>query len=491
MLPSKSSAFATDVFKIVIGTTFAQLIVVLASPLLTRLYGPETFGFLAIFTSISSILGVIACMRYELAIMLPKTDEEAANLLGLCFLCVAVVSGLTMLALYFGGDGLLSLLGTPGLAPYLILIPPFVFINGVFLALNYWNSRTKQFGRLSVVRVTSALATIGTQLGAGFAGCATGGSLIGANLVGVSVSTGVLGGQIWRDDRTLLRRSISRQGMIDGLKRYKKFPLIDSSSALLTTISWQLPALLLTVFFSPVVVGFYSLGFMVLKMPMSLIGGAIAQVFFQRASEAYLQGTLTQLVENIFAVLLKLSVLPMLLLAVVGEELFLMIFGAAWSEAGVYAQILSIWIIFWFISSPLSTIISVREKFTIGLGMTILNFSTRFLSLIIGGVLGSAILAMILFSVSGVLVYGFACFVFLKLAGVSVLKTLRLITKSLTIAVLFLIPLIIVKILALPVVVVTLLAPLILIAYGLYVLLTDSLLRNLVTGFKMQYLSKM
>ena len=123
--------------------------------------------------------------------------------------------------------------------------------------------------------------------------------------------------------------------------------------------------------------------------------------------------------------------------------------------------------------------------------MTILNFSTRFLSLIIGGVLGSAILAVILFSVSGVLVYGFACFVFLKLAGVSVLKTLRLITKSLTIAVLFLIPLIIVKILALPVVVVTLLAPLILIAYGLYVLLTDSLLRNLVTGFKMQYLSKM
>lgn len=490
MPPSKPSAFATDVLKLVTGTTFAQIIAVLASPLLTRLYGPEAFGFLALFTSITSIIGVVACMRYELAIMLPKTDEEAANLLGLCLLCVVVISGLTVPALYFGGDAILSLLRAPGLEPYLILVPVFVFISGVFLALDYWNSRTKHFGRLSVARITSSLATTGTQLGAGFAGYATGGSLIGAKLVGSAVSTGVLGGQIWRDDRALLCRSISWRGMLEGLKRYKKFPLIDSSSALMNTVSWQLPAFLLTAFFSPVVVGFYSLGFMVLQMPMSLIGSAIAQVFFQRASEAYHQGTLTQLTENLFAVLLKLSVLPMLLLAIAGEELFLVVFGVAWGEAGIYAQILSFWAIFWFISSPLSTIISVREKLTLGLGTTILNFSTRFLSLMIGGVLGSAILAMALFSISGLLVYGFACFVFLKIAGVPVLKTLSLIAKNFTLAVPFLIPLILAKIFAVSAILVTLLAFLILIAYGLYTLLIDPQLRRLVTGFKEQHLSR-
>lgn len=77
--------------------------------------------------------------------MLSKTDEEAANLLGLCLLCVAVVTGLTVPALYFGGDALLSLLKAPGLGPYLLLVPPFVFISGAFLALNYWNSRAKRF----------------------------------------------------------------------------------------------------------------------------------------------------------------------------------------------------------------------------------------------------------------------------------------------------------------------------------------------------------
>ena len=80
--PSRSSSFATDVLKLVTGTTLAQVITVLAAPVLTHLYGPEAFGFLAIFTSITSILGVNRLHgAYELAIMLPKTDEEAANLL--------------------------------------------------------------------------------------------------------------------------------------------------------------------------------------------------------------------------------------------------------------------------------------------------------------------------------------------------------------------------------------------------------------------------
>ena len=60
---------------------------------------------------------------------------------------MAVVTELTIPALYFGGDALLSLLRAPGLGPYLIPVPLVVFISGVYLALNYWNSRTRNFGR--------------------------------------------------------------------------------------------------------------------------------------------------------------------------------------------------------------------------------------------------------------------------------------------------------------------------------------------------------
>jgi len=48
-----------------------------------------------------------------------------------------VVSGLTVPALYFGGDAILSLLRAPRPGSYLVLVSPFVFVSGVFLALNH------------------------------------------------------------------------------------------------------------------------------------------------------------------------------------------------------------------------------------------------------------------------------------------------------------------------------------------------------------------
>ena len=131
--PPRSSSFATDVLKLVTGTTFAQIIAVLASPLLTRLYGPEAFGFLALFTSITSIIGVIACMRYEMAIMLPKTDEEAANLPGLCLLCVAVIRRADCASPVLRGRWAPLPPQAPGPGSYLILVSPFVFAGGCFL----------------------------------------------------------------------------------------------------------------------------------------------------------------------------------------------------------------------------------------------------------------------------------------------------------------------------------------------------------------------
>ena len=120
------TSFAGDVLKLVSGTTIAQLIGILASPILTRLYAPEAFGALALFTSITSILGVIACLRYELAIMLPESDEDAANLLGVSLLSALLIALLTVPVIWWGRDLLLGWLNAPELAPYL-MVPPFVF----------------------------------------------------------------------------------------------------------------------------------------------------------------------------------------------------------------------------------------------------------------------------------------------------------------------------------------------------------------------------
>jgi len=240
------------------------------------------------------------------------------------------------------------------------------------------------------------------------------------------------------------------------------------------------PVILLSAFFSPVIVGFYALGMRVLQTPMSFIGGAIAQVFFQRGVKAYHQLNLSIIVADIFEILLKISVFPMLILLISGWDLFIVIFGYSWGEAGKYAQLLSIWAIFWFISSPLSTILSITEKLKTGFFLTVLNISTRFISLLVGGVLGDVFLAIALFSFSGLFVYGFACFVFLKYAGIEIKNSFCIMGNVFFDSTLFLIPLIIIKILIGNSVIITISALIITIIYIVFIFKTDSKFRNLI-----------
>jgi O-antigen/teichoic acid export membrane protein len=413
----KRTSFAGDVLKLVSGTSIAQALGILATPLLTRLYAPEAFGVLALFTSITSIVGVVACLRYELAIMLPERDEEAANLLAVSLLAVAGITALSVPIVTLGRPLLLQALNAPQLGPYLWLVPVTVFFGGVFQALNYWNSRTKQFGRLSVVRVVSSASTHAAKLGAGIAGYATGGALIGGTVLGLALSTLELGRRIWCDDNRLFRASVQARKMLQCIVCHQRFPMIDVWSALLNTFSWQLPALLLSRYFSAAVVGQYSLGLRVLQLPMSLIGGAIGQVFYQRAADAKAQGTLDRFVSSRFRQLVAIGLFPMLVIAVSGRQVFTVAFGEEWAQAGVYAQILSIWTFFWFVSSPISTLIPILGKQGFALAWNMVSIITRFISLWIGAATGSPETALLLFAVSGAVLYCYAALKLFSLCG--------------------------------------------------------------------------
>ncbi len=426
--PGPIGSFTGDVLKLVSGTTIAQLLGLAASPLLTRLFAPEAFGLLAVFSSLTSIVGVLVCLRYERAILLPEDNREAANLLAVSLLSAALVTATTILLLRMLHAPLLRWLDAAELAPYLWLAPPMVFINGVFLALNFWNTRTKHFGRLSVARVTSSLLTTTAKVGSGLAGYATAGAFIGATVFGQGIATAVLGIQISLSDRKFLGGAINFQGMLDGVRRYRKFPLVDIWGAFLNNVSWQVPVFMLAYFFSQTEVGFYSFALRLIYLPMSLIGAALGQVFFQRASEArHDSRKLGHTTKMLFQRLMAICLLPTLLLGLIGSEAFNLIFGARWTEAGAYAQILSIWMLFWFISSPLSTIFTVLERQGSLLIIHIAIFGSRLASLAIGGLRDDVRLALWLFAITGAIVYGALVFWNLRLAGVSstiVVKTL-------------------------------------------------------------------
>ena len=71
-LKKNNTSFKGDVFRLVGGTVIAQIIGIITVPIISRFFGPEAYGTAALFTSITGVISVICCWRYELAIVVPE-----------------------------------------------------------------------------------------------------------------------------------------------------------------------------------------------------------------------------------------------------------------------------------------------------------------------------------------------------------------------------------------------------------------------------------
>lgn len=477
----KKGGFANDVLKLATGSIISQVIPILATPFLTRLYGPDTWGVLAVFVSITAIFNVIACLRYELAIMLPEKNEEASNLLVVSLLFPIIIALLIVPLFYFGQNVLIEILNAPGLTGYLWLVPVFVLIDGVYLALNYWNSRTRHYTRLAIARIITSVGTVAGKLGFGYTGHANAGTLMYATVAGQLVATTILGGQILKDDGKVIRKAVSWRAMREGMIRYRNFPIFSSWAALLNVISLQTPALLLSFYFSPLVVGFYALGNRMLTKPLKFIGNSIAQVFYQRAAAAFADGTISELAGKTARNLALVGSFPMVLIAVLGPDLFSLIFGRQWHDAGIYAQILVPWTMIVFISSPLSSLNSILEKQAIGLMFNIVQLATRILSLVVGGLTGNIFLGLVIFSFSGVMLSVLFLGYHLKLCGVNIRSLSFDVFRTLLTSFLFLVPILLFKyFFNLEMSVIVILTTLITFGYYTYLILTNNDINEIV-----------
>jgi len=256
------------------GTAGAQILGVLASPLLTRLYSPADFGLLAVFASLLAVFAVVAGLRYELAIMLPESDVEAANIVVLS-LAVVVTTSLTV-AIVIGifSSQIASLINIPRLAPYLWLLPLGILLQGTYQVFANWGIRTKAFGALAKTKIKQVATLLLVQLaGFGFGPLALlGGQVAGQVMGGTSLGTHALKNPAFK--------RISLTSVKVSAVRYRHFPLFASWSALFNTVSMQLPPLAFAALFGATPVGYYALAYRVLGMPISMVGTAIGNVFF-------------------------------------------------------------------------------------------------------------------------------------------------------------------------------------------------------------------
>jgi lipopolysaccharide exporter len=475
------SRFVTNVLKLVSGSVIAQAAGVLLIPVITRLYAPADFGVFQVLLSIAGILAIVSCFSYHLAIMLPKEDEDAANLAALSAVLVVATSAVSGAVLLLFADSIAAALNVPALADYIGLIPVLVFLNGLFFVLNYWLSRREKFGTVAGGRVANSLVNKGVQIGAGIGSASPVGLIAGA-VAGYGAANLLMAGEV-RKDRALFS-SVTRARVRAVAVRYKKFPIFTSWSTAANEVSRQVSPIFLAFFFTPAVVGLYSLAYQAVSLPLGLIGTAVSQVFYQRASEERKKtGKIGPIVEEVHRRLVAISIFPMLLLLIIGEEMFVLLLGAQWYEAGFYVKLLVPWIFFMFVSSPLTVIFSVLEKQGAGLAFDLVLLASRVASLTIGGMTGDPVIAILLFSLTGAIFCAFMNLWLLKLAGLDYLRECSLWCADLLVGLLIATPLIAAKILSLPPVALLVIASVVSLVYYARAVARDPFLKEWVAGF--------
>ena len=438
-------SFARSVAVLASGTAGGQAIAVLASPFLSRLYTPDEFGTFGVYLALVSIAAVAVSLRYEAALPLPESEDEAVGVLVLTFVVTVVMTILAGLVMWLVVDHVTV---PPDFRGLLWLMPLGLFLTGL------------QRRPLDLLGDPPA-GLRGQRSVEHRPGCDPSRHPAGPGTPrrGVRGDGGRLRGR--PGERRRQARLHDRSGAVAAgaprvvgrlraaALRYRQFPLFALWSSLLSIISQQAPILILAAIFDATVVGWFSITVRVLLLPSAIVGNAVGQVFYARVSRSDLED-ITRTSATLYRSLVTLGAGPMWLLAIGGEYAFGLVFGDAWREAGQYAQWLAPWLLLEFVTSPLSPLAYVRDKQPGLVAFQGALLGVRVGALFVGAALGGAKLAIALYGLSSAGLLGAYLVWLLRIGGVGTRRPMRVLARELVVGAMLAAPLLAASIVAAP-----------------------------------------
>lgn len=363
---AKASQGTESVFRgmltLAMGSGAARLVSVAAIPILSRIYAPEDYGVLSVFTALTLLLAPLLTLRYLTALPLPRHEGLALSLLALCGILVAGGAALVSVLLWTFGPYLLRLMSMEALIPYRWLIVVCLVGAAAYETMVMWATRARAYRDIAKTQFTQSALKALCQIGLGLLAIKPLGLLIG-HTVGVSAGLGSL---LWRsrerfrdNARFITWRNIGR--VAGG---YRSFPLYRLPSQLLLVFSMQAPLLFTAAIFDAATTGQLGLAVTALTMPMSLIGTAVGRAFYgEIAALGKKQPQKIYALSKSTQVRLLLVGIPVaLVIAFFGEEIFIIVFGRQWQEAGIYASWLAPYVLFQLTSAPLMNVLNIYDR---------------------------------------------------------------------------------------------------------------------------------
>jgi len=353
--------FLQDVASMLAGNIFSQAISLLAALVITRLYTPAAFGIMSYISSLTGILAIAVALGYQTAILLPAEEEKAESLMHLALICTLGITTITILAFWSFRGFLASRSGIPGVENYIWFVPLGIFIFGIRQTLINVHTRFKHFKLIAGSEVVVAAVTAFSKIIPALLIGASALWLVTGNVIGPLVSAILLVWVYLKDKKKKKCATINYSNWVIA-KEYNRFPKYHLPTLVFNSLSQNLPVILFAAFFSPEAVGFYGLANNMLRKPVDLFSQSLTRVFLQKAVETeHIGGNQFRLLKRATTVMVLIGIVPFGILTLLGDKIFVVIFGQQWQTSGVCAQILAPWLFISFVNITANQLILAKQ----------------------------------------------------------------------------------------------------------------------------------
>ncbi|HCV0083539.1 TPA: type 8 capsular polysaccharide synthesis protein Cap8K [Staphylococcus aureus] len=344
--------FIGDSFLMILSSGIAQVILIITTPIITRLYSPAEFGEFTIFSNIAMILIPIINARYDLLIVNAKNDRSANILSQISFL----ISLLILLILI----PILAI--SAWLYPNFILDFIFIIIMLFLVSLtniftNYLNKERK-YKVLSLINVFRAGSMALLQIIFGLLSLGSLGLIIGFSL---SYITGItLGYKTFKKHFNIVRNKEETKALF---LENKNQLVYSTPSILLNSLSFSVVVFFIGILYTNTEVGIYGMAIRVLGIPVTIISLGLSKIFMQQANDYYIErGNFRNLLLKFSSTLVIVSIILYVPLYLFSEELVNILLGHSWVDAVTVIKIVIPLFVIRLIVSTVSLSVIVLQK---------------------------------------------------------------------------------------------------------------------------------
>ena len=347
-----------SVASVLTGTMVAQVIPVLGSLVITRLYSPASFGGFSAWLSLSLLLAVLLTCRFEMAVAIEADGKPRRIAVFGTMMAIPILSSFVLLAMITIKFLMPQLLeGYP--TELLFILLPMAMLIAVSNIWQQWAAAEGEYRKLNYMRVTQAALVTVLQILAGLFSNSVF-LLAITQLIGVLLSVFF---NLYIMPLRGLEKITKAEKIIAFWHRHKQLPKFSLPADFINTAAAQLPVLLVASRFGADIAGLLAMTLKVLGAPIGLLGKSVLDVFRRYAASSYrLRGECRQEYVKTFKVLAVGSFGFCLVMAFASEPIFVFAFGEEWAGAGI----ITIWLLpmfaLRFMASPLSYMVYIAEK---------------------------------------------------------------------------------------------------------------------------------